>query len=41
MSDAMAQIRLWGGLSIAAVSYILLQSDMRREALNRADRRGV
>lgn len=37
MSDALAQIMFWGGVTVAAISYALLQFERRRELLDRAD----
>jgi hypothetical protein len=38
MSDALAQFMFWGGVSVAAISYVLLQLERRRESLHRTDR---
>lgn len=38
MSDTLAELMFWGGLGVAAVSYVLLQLERRRELLERNDR---
>ena len=38
MSDTIAEFLFWGGVAVAAVSYVLLQLERRRESLDRTDR---